>query len=201
MIHSNTRDYLTLLTYVYKLYVSKYMYKPDLALDNQQWLTCHKTKPNQTKLYQQTDCHQAPLTLILCYSCFESNVLSNLKEKKHLSGLSKNYFSVTPQNWGYENDSNNYFTILFLDRFFSIIKLNASGNYQIETFYCSYNLERILKTIDFVKVKSSQWFFQWITQTYTEAHTHKHKHTHIQTHPHAHTYVYTGSLGVQAALA
>ena len=26
------------------------MYKPDLALDNQQWLICHKTKPNQTKL-------------------------------------------------------------------------------------------------------------------------------------------------------
>ena len=26
------------------------MYKPDLALDNLQWLVCHKTKPNQTKL-------------------------------------------------------------------------------------------------------------------------------------------------------
>ena len=24
------------------------MYKPDLALDNLQWLICHKTKPNQT---------------------------------------------------------------------------------------------------------------------------------------------------------
>ena len=23
-----------------------YMYKPDLALNNQQWLICHKTKPN-----------------------------------------------------------------------------------------------------------------------------------------------------------
>ena len=22
-----------------------YMYKPDLALNNQQWLICHKTKP------------------------------------------------------------------------------------------------------------------------------------------------------------
>ena len=25
------------------------MLKQDLALDNQQWLMCHKTKPNQTK--------------------------------------------------------------------------------------------------------------------------------------------------------
>ena len=25
------------------------MYKKDLALNNQQWLVCHKTKPNQTK--------------------------------------------------------------------------------------------------------------------------------------------------------
>ena len=24
------------------------MYKPDLALNNQQWLICHKSKPNQT---------------------------------------------------------------------------------------------------------------------------------------------------------
>ena len=27
------------------------MYKKDLALNNQQWLICHKIKPNQTKLY------------------------------------------------------------------------------------------------------------------------------------------------------
>ena len=26
-----------------------HMNKPDLALNNQQWLICHKTKPNQTK--------------------------------------------------------------------------------------------------------------------------------------------------------
>ena len=26
------------------------MNKPDLALNNLQWLICHKTKPNQTKL-------------------------------------------------------------------------------------------------------------------------------------------------------
>ena len=26
-----------------------YMYKEDLALNNLQWLICHKTKPNQTK--------------------------------------------------------------------------------------------------------------------------------------------------------
>ena len=34
----------------YKLCVYKlYMYKEDLALNNLQWLICHKTKPNQTK--------------------------------------------------------------------------------------------------------------------------------------------------------
>ena len=27
------------------------MYKEDLALNNLQWLICHKTQPNQTKLY------------------------------------------------------------------------------------------------------------------------------------------------------
>ena len=27
------------------------MYKEDLALNNLQWLICHKTKPNQTKSY------------------------------------------------------------------------------------------------------------------------------------------------------
>ena len=27
------------------------MYKEDLALNNPQWLICHKTKPNQTKSY------------------------------------------------------------------------------------------------------------------------------------------------------
>ena len=26
-----------------------YMYKEDLALNNLQWLTCHKTQPNQSK--------------------------------------------------------------------------------------------------------------------------------------------------------
>ena len=30
-----------------------YIYKEDLALNNQQWLICHKTKPNQTKPNQQ----------------------------------------------------------------------------------------------------------------------------------------------------
>ena len=27
-----------------------YMYKEDLVLNNLQWLICHKTQPNQTKL-------------------------------------------------------------------------------------------------------------------------------------------------------
>ena len=33
------------------------MYKEDLALNNQQWLVCHKTKPNQTKIKQTNDLH------------------------------------------------------------------------------------------------------------------------------------------------
>ena len=32
-------------------YKSYDMYKEDLALNNQQWLICHKTQPNQTKLF------------------------------------------------------------------------------------------------------------------------------------------------------
>ena len=28
-----------------------YMHKPYLSLNNLQWLICHKTKPNQTKSY------------------------------------------------------------------------------------------------------------------------------------------------------
>ena len=56
VIYSNTWNYLTLLTYVYKSYISNiyiyiyiyiYMNKPDLALNNIQWLACHKTKLNQ----------------------------------------------------------------------------------------------------------------------------------------------------------
>ena len=43
VIHSNTKNHLTLLTYVYKSFIS-FMYKPDLALNNQQWLMCQKTK-------------------------------------------------------------------------------------------------------------------------------------------------------------
>ena len=35
--------------YIYLIY----MYKPDLALNNLQWLICHKTKPNQTILKWQ----------------------------------------------------------------------------------------------------------------------------------------------------
>ena len=28
-----------------------YIYKEDLALDNQQWFICHKTQPNPAKSY------------------------------------------------------------------------------------------------------------------------------------------------------
>ena len=37
--------YKTCLEIMYSIYI----YKKDLALDNLQWLICHKTKPNQTK--------------------------------------------------------------------------------------------------------------------------------------------------------
>ena len=30
-----------------KSYIFKYIYEKDLALNDQQWLICHKTKPNQ----------------------------------------------------------------------------------------------------------------------------------------------------------
>ena len=52
----NALNCLTLLTYVYKSYISNiyiyiyiYIYKLDLSLNNALWLMCDKTKPNQTK--------------------------------------------------------------------------------------------------------------------------------------------------------
>ena len=32
-----------------------HMYKEDLALNNQQWLTCHKTKPNKSEFNNPTE--------------------------------------------------------------------------------------------------------------------------------------------------
>ena len=64
MLDSNTWTYLTVSTKKIELRLVKkycqqnvitndiyliYMYKQDLALNNLQWLICHKTKPNQTK--------------------------------------------------------------------------------------------------------------------------------------------------------
>ena len=43
------------------------MYKEDLALNNQQWLNCHKIKPNQTK----------PNPLYLIYMYKEDLALNN----------------------------------------------------------------------------------------------------------------------------
>ena len=43
------------------------MYKEDLALNNLQWLICHKTKPNQTKSY------------ILIYMYKKDVVLNNIQ--------------------------------------------------------------------------------------------------------------------------
>ena len=40
-----------------------YMYKQDLALNNQQVLICYKTKPNQTKLYITPQSQKAPLVV------------------------------------------------------------------------------------------------------------------------------------------
>ena len=46
---SDTEQNLKLSNFVdlwLKIYLT-YMYKPDLALNNLQWLICHKTQPNQ----------------------------------------------------------------------------------------------------------------------------------------------------------
>ena len=45
------------------------MYKPDLALNNVQWLISHKTKPNQTK----------PNHIYLVYMYEEDLALNNLQ--------------------------------------------------------------------------------------------------------------------------
>ena len=39
-----------------------YMYKKDLALNDLQWLICHKTKPNQTNSYE---CDRNPAKMAL----------------------------------------------------------------------------------------------------------------------------------------
>ena len=61
LLHSNSWNHLTVRkqkwaqaqqknyqqnVFTYHIYLI-YMYKQDLALDNLQWLICHKTKPNQ----------------------------------------------------------------------------------------------------------------------------------------------------------
>ena len=51
VIHDNTWNHLTLLTYVHKSYIS--MYKEDIALNNLQWLICHKTKRNHLTVCKQ----------------------------------------------------------------------------------------------------------------------------------------------------
>ena len=67
MIHTNTWNHLTVCkkkknelrlvknhnqenVYTNHIYLI-YMYNEDLALNNLQWLICHKTKPNETKSY------------------------------------------------------------------------------------------------------------------------------------------------------
>ena len=54
LLYSNTWNHLTVckrklcIKCVYKSYIySIYTYKQDLALNNRQWLICHKTQPNQ----------------------------------------------------------------------------------------------------------------------------------------------------------
>ena len=53
---------------------SIYIYKGDVLLNNQQWLICHKTIPNQTKSYvlltlnnqQWLTCHKTKPNQIIC---------------------------------------------------------------------------------------------------------------------------------------
>ena len=52
------------------------MYKPDLSLNNLQWLICHKTKPNKTKAINHS------LLIISCkttfYTILHCNVCKNI---------------------------------------------------------------------------------------------------------------------------
>ena len=60
------------------------MYKNDLALNNLQWLICHKTKPEQTKTRSKGN----PVK-IEPKMAFQSNLLTLKPRDVHLEGLGK----------------------------------------------------------------------------------------------------------------
>ena len=79
VIHSNTWNHLTLLAYVYKSYISNiYMNKPDLSLNNLQWLVCHKTQPNQN-LEKAVCIHFAPMPFRKVLIFFPAHLRVNSK--------------------------------------------------------------------------------------------------------------------------
>ena len=51
-----------------------YMYKKDLALNNQQWLICHKTKPNHIHPEVETSLNQVGQPQNLTFMMKEENV-------------------------------------------------------------------------------------------------------------------------------
>ena len=77
-----------------------YMYKKDLALNNLQWLICHKTKPNPTKAIQWLF-HQLKLfvnsSFDVVWSC-NTIFLWNLSKRM----LSENVYPTPPLQIGYE---------------------------------------------------------------------------------------------------
>ena len=55
-----------------------YMYKQDLALDNQQWLICHKTKPTQTKPWNYKYKFLVLIIVTGTYNCLLRIIISYL---------------------------------------------------------------------------------------------------------------------------
>ena len=68
VIHSNTWNYLSWFMFTNNIYLI-YMNKLNVALNNLQWLICHKTKPNQTRAVQSCKSY-ASVFLVIPRSLF-----------------------------------------------------------------------------------------------------------------------------------
>ena len=70
------------------------MYKEDLALNNLQWLICHKTKPNETKIFDSPS-YFVHTFLIIYYHIFSGvSVLVMLHSKSNLIMIHKLFITA-----------------------------------------------------------------------------------------------------------
>ena len=88
-----------------------YMCKKDLALNNLQWLICHKTKPNKTKLiflkiisirWENLMPYNSKLFVLriffLNFNCFLSTIISFLKPYNYVQANDYNQMEIITLN-------------------------------------------------------------------------------------------------------